>query len=63
MTTNTPIDEYYFWKSLIEDKKDSGELVPERMFELLALAEVKMAHFLTRKHRLSGDTVVPITLH
>jgi len=63
MTNNTPIDEYYFWKSIIEGKIDAGETVPSDMCELLALAEVKMAHFLTKKHRLSGGTIKPVSLH
>ncbi len=53
---NTPIDEYYFWKSLIEDKQEESKPVPEKMFALLALAEIKMAHFLIKKHRLSGNS-------
>lgn len=53
---NTPIDEYYFWKNLIEDKQEAYETVPEKMFELLALAEIKMTHFLKKKHSLSGSS-------
>ena len=63
MTNNTPIDEYYFWKSLIEDKQDAGELVSDRMFELLALAEVRMAHFLTKKNKVSGENIKPNLMH
>ena len=62
---NTPIDEYYFWKNLIEDKQEESQPVPDKMFELLALAEIKMTHFLTKKHRLSGspDLIIPVSLH
>ena len=47
MTTNTPIDEYLFWKSLIEEKKSAGEVVSSDMCELLAMAEAQRVHFLT----------------
>ena len=53
---NTPIDEYYFWKGLIEDKQEVSEPVPDKMFELLELAEMKMTRFLMMKHRLSGSS-------
>lgn len=56
---NTPIDEYYFWKSLIEDKQEASQPVPDKMFELLAMAELKMTHFLAEKHHLSGYTTAP----
>ena len=59
MTNNTPIDEYYFWKNLIEEKKDAGEAVPSDMCELLVMAEAKMAQFLTKNHCLSSDVIVP----
>ena len=54
---NTPIDEYYFWKELIEEKQESSQPVPDKMFGLLALAEIKMTHFLNKKHRLSDDLI------
>jgi hypothetical protein len=60
---NSPIDEYYFWKNLIEEKQEAYQPVPDKMFELLALAEMKMIHFLTRKHRLSGNAIKTISLH
>jgi len=62
---NTPIDEYYFWKELIEDKREASQPVPKKMLDLLALAEVKMSHFLTRKNRLSGcpDLSISAFLH
>jgi len=60
---STPIDEYYFWKSMIETKIDAGELVPSDMCELLAIAEAKMAHFLTKKHRVSDEYVKPNLVH
>ncbi len=53
---NTPIEEYYFWKSLIEDKLAAGETVPSEICELLALAETKMTHFLTEKYHLSDSS-------
>jgi len=53
---NSPIDEYNFWKNLIEDKQDAYEVVPDRMFKLLALAEMKMTRYLIMKHRLSGSS-------
>ena len=67
---NSPIDEYNFWKNLIEDKQDASQVVPDRMFKLLALAEMKMTRYLIMKHRLSGssealvlDNIVSIDLH
>ena len=60
---NTPIDEYNFWKNLIEDKQDASEPVPDEMFELLALAEMKMTQFLIKKYRLSGDSASITYLH
>lgn len=48
MTNNTPIDEYYFWKNLIKEKKDAGEAVSSDMCELLMMAEAKMTHFLAK---------------
>lgn len=60
---NTPIDEYYFWKSLIEDKQEASQPVPYKMFELLALAELKMTHFLTNKHNLSNCSTTSIYMH
>ena len=53
---NSPIDEYNFWKNLIEDKQDASQVVPDRMFKLLALAEMKMTRYLIMKHRLSGNS-------
>lgn len=53
----TPVDEYYFWKNQIEGRQKSSKPVPEKMFKLLALAEIKMTNFLIKKHRLSGDSV------
>lgn len=60
---NSPIDEYYFWKNLIEEKQEAYQPVPDKMFELLALAEIKMNHFLIRKQLLSGSSVKPGDLH
>ncbi len=60
---NTPIDEYYFWRNLIEKKQEASTPVPDKMFELQALAEIKMTHFLARKQRLSGSTIKPVSLH
>ncbi len=53
---NTPIDEYYYWKKLIEDKQEAYETVPDKMFELLAQAEIKMIQFLEKKQRLSDSS-------
>ena len=63
MTMNTPIDEYYFWKQMIEDKQDASKPVPDKMFKLQALAEIKMIQFLTKRNRLSGKTDLPVPLH
>ena len=60
---NTPIDEYNFWKNLIEDKQEASEPVPDEMFELLALAEIKMTQFLIKKYLLSGDSTLTTFLH
>lgn len=60
---DSPIDEYIFWKSLIEEKQDSSQPVPGKMFELLALAELKMIQFLIKKYRLSDDTTETTDLH
>ncbi len=60
---NTPIDEYNFWKNLIEDKQEASEPVPDEMFELLALAEIKMTQFLIKKHGLSVDSTSITVLH
>ena len=50
MTNDTPIDEMFFWKILIEDKQDSGESIPEMMFELLDHAEKKTLYYLIDKY-------------
>ncbi len=63
MTNITPVDEYYFWKNLIEDKQEASEPVPEKMFGLLALAEIKMTNFLLEKHHLSANSTVSGYLH
>ena len=60
---NTPIDEYNFWKNLIEDKQEASEPVPDEMFELLALAEIKMTQFLIKKYQLSEDSTSTTFLH
>ena len=60
---NTPIDEYYFWKNLIEEKQEAYQPVPNKIFELLALPEIKMKHFLNKKHRLSGNSNIPVYVH
>ena len=60
---NTPVDEYYFWKNLIENKQEAYQPVPDKMFELLALAEIKMKQFLDKKHGLSDNSIVPVYMH
>ena len=60
---NTPIDEYYFWKNLIEEKQDACQPVPDKMFELLALAETKMLYFLMDKHHSSDSALQPAYQH
>ncbi|MCU7834399.1 MAG: hypothetical protein KZQ83_04015 [gamma proteobacterium symbiont of Taylorina sp.] len=60
---NTPIDEYYFWKTLIENKQEAYEIVPDKMFELLAISEIKMTHYLAEKHHLSRTTVTSVYQH
>ena len=56
---NTPTDEYFFWKNLIEDRQQASLPVADNMFELLALAELKMTQFLNKKHRLSECSITP----
>jgi len=60
MPTNTPIDEYNFWKHYIEEKQKSKQFIDSRLFELLALAEEKkdhyIAHYLARNHG-SNDAI------
>lgn len=46
MTDNTPIDEYVFWKNIIEEKQERGEFVPEMMYELLEQAQKKTMYYL-----------------
>jgi len=60
---NTPIDEYYFWKNLIEDKQEKSQPVPKKMFELLALAEIKMTDYLTKKHCQLNDSSASTAPH
>ena len=48
MTTNTPIDEYNFWKRFIENKQKSRKPVDSKLFELLALAELKMQRYVSQ---------------
>jgi hypothetical protein len=45
----TPVDEYYFWKNLIEDKQEGGESVPDTMFTFLGLAQNKMNDYFLRQ--------------
>ena len=47
---NTPIDEYIFWKNLIEKKQGAGESVPAEMYELLVYAEKKTLYYLMDKY-------------
>jgi len=63
MIHNSVEDEYCFWKNLIEKKQDAGEVVPATMFELMAMAEIKMLQVLQEKHYSSGDKESPICLH
>ena len=51
--TNTPIDEYIFWKNLIEEKQEAGESVPGMMHELLEHAEKKAFHYLMNKYSIN----------
>ncbi|NOQ79195.1 MAG: hypothetical protein GQ546_07315 [Gammaproteobacteria bacterium] len=46
MTDNMPIDEYVFWKNIIEEKQERGEFVPEMMYELLEQAQKKTMYYL-----------------
>jgi len=50
MMNNIPIDEYIFWKNLIEKKQGAGESVPVKMHELLVHAEKKTLHYLMDKY-------------
>ena len=47
---STPFDEYYFWKSLIEEKQDAYETVPDQMFEMIDMAERKILFYLIEKY-------------
>ena len=51
MTNETPIDELFFWKTLIEDTLESDESVPDMMFELLVNAEKKTMYYLIDKYK------------
>ena len=54
MTNETPIDELIFWKSCIDDQQEAGELVPEKMYDLLNHAEKKTLFYLMDKYEMNG---------
>lgn len=54
MTGNAPIDEYVFWKSIIEEKQETGESVPEILYELLELAQKKTLYYLMEKFSINA---------
>jgi hypothetical protein len=56
MKNDTPIDELFFWKILIEDKQEAGEAIPEQMFELLNHAEEKTLYYLIDKYHPEVET-------
>lgn len=54
MTHNTPIDEYSFWKNLIEEMQGNEDNVPEQMFELMDNAERKTLYYLLDKYQIQN---------
>lgn len=56
MSNNAPIDEYYFWKVIIDRKKETGEIVPEIMYELLDQAKKKTMYDLMDKYSMGKDS-------
>ena len=54
MTHNTPIDEYSFWKNLIDEMQDNEDKVPEQMFELMDNAERKTLYYLLDKYQIQN---------
>ena len=55
MVANTPIDEYIFWKNIIEAKQELGESVPDMMHELLEQAQKKTMYYLMEKYSISNS--------
>ena len=49
MIRHTPIDEYVFWKKLIQDKQEMNEEIPRIIHELLDNAEAEMLFYLIEK--------------
>lgn len=57
MTADTPIDEYVFWKNIIEEKQDMGESIPEIMHELLEQAQKKTMYSLMEKFSIRKNCI------
>ena len=59
-----PIDEYIFWKTLIEKKQEAGESVPAMAHELLEHAEKKTLLYLMDKYDADDlENEVKYSLH
>lgn len=55
MSADTPIDEYIFWKNFIEAKQETGESVPDIVYELLEQAQKKTMYYLMEKFSVSNN--------
>jgi hypothetical protein len=54
----TPIDEYNFWKQLIEDKYDKCEFIPARMYEYLSVADIKKQDYLNNRQVTENNLTI-----
>ena len=59
----TPIDEYFFWKSLIDDKIASGQDISKKYYQLLYQAEYKLMIYLIEKYSLENEEVDTTKIH
>jgi hypothetical protein len=60
---NTPIDEYFFKKTLIEDKIADGKTVSKKHYQLLNQAEYRLLLYLIKKYSMEQDMVVNTSVH
>lgn len=62
MSADIALDEYIFWKSIIEKKHEAGELIPGIMYELLEQAQKKTMYSLMEKFSISHNDINSSTI-
>ena len=46
VNTNTPVDDYNFWKNILNEKNDNRESIPNYVYESYAIAEMAVQDYL-----------------